>query len=528
MLLYTSSSVYGAVPYTRIEGKDRYDTAFKVYKNIQCDSGYAVIVSGREFADALCAAPLTREYSAPLFLTDGDRLSDNVVEEIKKIVNKEVFLVGGTSSISLQVEEQLTAMGKKYERLGGKDRYETSVKVAEKIKGSGSAVVASGENFADAVSVSVAAAILNMPILLTEKDELSDAVYRYIQNNIQKSFIIGGPGSVGDMVEKQLKSPERLYGKDRYETNKVITDRFKDFLDFERIYIVSGTDFPDALSSSVLAQQKKSPVFLISEGMEKEQYDYLKTIIASAKEVTVIGGKGAVSHQSLYLVGLEDKPEEKPQNKAQEKKQSIPILSAWSSSITVLNADELTPVYVKKNPKSDAPSKGYQYGSLPEVSILDKEGDYYHIQYKNYGSSADSDGYVPIGMVKTVKTDEHYIVLVELSKQKVSIFKDSVLLKEITCSTGADPHGTPTGRFLIGSKGYYFITKDGNVKCYYWVRFDNNYLFHSVLCDLSGNIIKSEEAKLGSKASHGCIRLPFDEAKWFYDNIPSNTLVTIQ
>ncbi|EPY2278716.1 hypothetical protein ACXAT3_003491 [Clostridium sporogenes] len=55
----------------------------------------------------------------------------------------------------------------------------------------------------------------------------------------------------------------------------------------------------------------------------------------------------------------------------------------------------------------------------------------------------------------------------------------------------------------------------------------NNYLFHSVIYDLSGNAIKSEYVKLGKKAWHGCIRLLYYDDKRLQDSIPKGTLVTI-
>ncbi|CCU56791.1 ErfK/YbiS/YcfS/YnhG superfamily [Bacillus subtilis E1] len=40
-------------------------------------------------------------------------------------------------------------------------------------------------------------------------------------------------------------------------------------------------------------------------------------------------------------------------------------------------------------------------------------------------------------------------------------------------------------------------------------------------------VIKTEAEKLGTKASHGCIRLTIPDAKWIYENIPEHTKVVI-
>lgn len=63
----------------------------------------------------------------------------------------------------------------------------------------------------------------------------------------------------------------------------------------------------------------------------------------------------------------------------------------------------------------------------------------------------------------------------------------------------------------------------------WWVSFKNwgVYLFHSVPMDRQKNIIQKEAEKLGSPASHGCVHLQVEQAKWIYENIPEGTPVHI-
>ncbi|WP_242018951.1 L,D-transpeptidase [Streptococcus agalactiae] len=81
---------------------------------------------------------------------------------------------------------------------------------------------------------------------------------------------------------------------------------------------------------------------------------------------------------------------------------------------------------------------------------------------------------------------------------------------------------------LIGDKeGYHIRFKEG---AYYWVSFKEHgiYLFHSVPTDQQGNEIPEEAKQLGKAASHGCVRMSRADAKWFYENIPQGTTVTIK
>ncbi len=122
---------------------------------------------------------------------------------------------------------------------------------------------------------------------------------------------------------------------------------------------------------------------------------------------------------------------------------------------------------------------------------------------------------------------DNFSIEVDLSQQKVFIFYKSNLLKEWACSGGTEEKPTPTGEFKTSDKGTYFWSADYNMGAYYWVRFYNEYLFHSVPFDIDNQMIEEEYAKLGTPASHGCIRLELENAKWLYEMLPSGVKVLI-
>ena len=233
----------------------------------------------------------------------------------------------------------------------------------------------------------------------------------------------------------------------------------------------------------------------------------------------MLGSEGAISLKALYLVGLEKKPPEPPKPKG-------PQPPPWTNSFGVMNADETTRVYIRQYANSSSEVVGSAYGSLSEVKVLEGNGDYYYVETLDYDTGNNVRGYVPKSMVKTVTPTGPYNISVNKSKQRVYIFSGQTIVKEFICSTGKDETPTPSGRFLVGSKGPVFYPSD-SAACYFWTRINNNYLFHSAIYDSDGYPIQSEYDKLGSKASHGCIRLPKDDAKWIQDNVPYGTLVTI-
>ncbi|KLJ94963.1 hypothetical protein WB05_04275 [Streptococcus agalactiae] len=90
---------------------------------------------------------------------------------------------------------------------------------------------------------------------------------------------------------------------------------------------------------------------------------------------------------------------------------------------------------------------------------------------------------------------------------------------------------TPKGTFVIEpERGDFFYNASSKEGAYYWVSFKEHgiYLFHSVPTDQQGNEIPEEAKQLGKAASHGCVRMSRADAKWFYENIPQGTTVTIK
>jgi lipoprotein-anchoring transpeptidase ErfK/SrfK len=124
-------------------------------------------------------------------------------------------------------------------------------------------------------------------------------------------------------------------------------------------------------------------------------------------------------------------------------------------------------------------------------------------------------------------------VQVSKEKQRVYIMEGNEIIYTMICSTGLDTSSdtsTPVGTFHIQQeRGTSFYNPNEKEGAMYWVSWKNHgeFLFHSVATDKNGNIIPSEAAKLGQKASHGCIRLAVPDAKWIFENIKYNTKVVI-
>lgn len=131
-----------------------------------------------------------------------------------------------------------------------------------------------------------------------------------------------------------------------------------------------------------------------------------------------------------------------------------------------------------------------------------------------------------------IKDPTQLSVEVSIQKQRVLIKENGKTIYTMICSTGDSKAGnpTPTGDFVIEpERGDKFYWQEDDDWAYNWVSFSGHgvYLFHSVLMWNEKEVEEKEALRLGQEASHGCIRLPLPDSKWFFDNIPVGTPVKI-
>jgi putative cell wall-binding protein len=194
----------------RLAGEDRYGTMKKIiesYNKIQDSTwkslrkGYssdevynyhstAVLASGDNWPDALAANGLAgyltnvgiydsvgSNGSVPVLITKAGSLTTETKDLLKGMQVQNVIIMGGTAAISQDVEDAINKMGIGTSRVAGKDRQETSVKAMQRINGNWESrdktydlIIASGNNYADALSISPYAYRMGTPVILTQKD----------------------------------------------------------------------------------------------------------------------------------------------------------------------------------------------------------------------------------------------------------------------------------------------------------------------------------------------------------------------
>jgi len=282
----------------RFAGVNRYDTSYNIFKNNWNYCSYAVITTGESFPDALSAAPLAKKYNAPIILTDPKELSTNVENQLRNTGVKNVFIIGGTGAVSQSVEDKLGSMGITCRRIAGQSRYDTSLNIAKYLNPNGKAIVATGRNFPDALSIASIAACNETPILLVDNNDSNDNVLKYIKDNgIIKTVIVGGTGVVSGEIETSLNkitTTTRLAGSNRYGTNIEILKYYQAELRLNEMYFATGLNFPDALSGSVIAAAGANPVVLIDKEIDSNTRDYLVINSNRVFGRCIFGGEGII------------------------------------------------------------------------------------------------------------------------------------------------------------------------------------------------------------------------------------------
>lgn len=127
---------------------------------------------------------------------------------------------------------------------------------------------------------------------------------------------------------------------------------------------------------------------------------------------------------------------------------------------------------------------------------------------------------------------DKFLVKVSISEQKVHIYKNESKIKTMACSTGLQGKDkeTPIGKYKINDYfGQSFYSDQYKQGARYWVGFIGpEFLFHSVPTEKNGQVIPEEADKIGSRASHGCVRLAIEDSFWFYETVPKGADVIIE
>lgn len=129
-----------------------------------------------------------------------------------------------------------------------------------------------------------------------------------------------------------------------------------------------------------------------------------------------------------------------------------------------------------------------------------------------------------------------YAITVDVKNQVTTVYgldengEYTQIVRQMLCSTGTKYFPSDIGQFtLSGRTARWCYFPEWGSHAQYWTKINSSIAFHSVIYNTvdTMDLAVSSYKNLGSRASHGCIRLTVNDAKWIYKNCGQGVVVTI-
>jgi putative cell wall-binding protein len=298
--------------FVSVFGSDRFKTAVAISEKVFYGTADTVVIAtGRNFPDALGGAALAGGYGAPILLTDTRSLPSAVSAEIKRLGATKAIVLGSTGAVASSVETALRSAGvKSITRIGGSSRYVTARNIAKAVIAKagtgwdGTAFVATGVNFPDALAASPVASARRWPIYLSDPTGDAGAFAAQMKSDgVKKVIILGGSTAVSpayqDALVSAIGSVTRIAGDNRYATGAMIASYGVESagLTWDAVSIATGQNFPDALAGGIFGAERGSVILLTSgKSLSAEPAAALTGARDDIGTVHFLGGTTAVSN----------------------------------------------------------------------------------------------------------------------------------------------------------------------------------------------------------------------------------------
>ncbi len=301
---------------TRYAGLDRYETA-RLTAEAAYPGGATHVLLARSdmFPDALAGSFFAGEIDAPVLLTGSASLHPEALTGLANLGATMVTLLGSEAALSDDVRSDIEQAGIDTDRIGGDNRYETAKLLATatggvnvgSLAGEGrTAIVASGENFPDALAAGPIANAEGFPLLLTPKSSLAPETAGGLDDlDIDHVLLVGGTAAVTEDVRSAIEdlgiTVDRRAGGDRYGTAADLATFARVDLAWaiDELILATGADFPDAVASGPLGGEREAPIVLTADPLPQPSVEVCADNEPTVTDLLVEGGLGAVSAASV-------------------------------------------------------------------------------------------------------------------------------------------------------------------------------------------------------------------------------------
>ncbi|HSQ87293.1 family 10 glycosylhydrolase [Romboutsia sp.] len=287
----------------QLQGNDRYDTAAKIgQEGWKTGADTVILTNGYSVVDGVTATPLATSNNAPILLVEKGKIPDVTKTELKRLNPKNLIVIGGQSVVEEKVITDAKSIlpGVVTKRIGGIDRYETSLLIAKEISTLvpiNKVYVTGGYGEADSLSIASKAGEEKQPIILAQKESITNDIYNWLKSkNLEDAYFIGGSQVLSDKVIEKINTVtsksvlnNRVYGNDRQETNAKVIEKFYPNSTYNSVLVTKSNPLVDALTAGPLAAKINSPIVILGSGVSPLQNSILQT--KSTGLVYQVGGE---------------------------------------------------------------------------------------------------------------------------------------------------------------------------------------------------------------------------------------------
>ena len=205
----------------RVAGPNRWQTARAIGERVlatsQADLAYlargAHPSPSRGWADAVAAGPVAAAHGRPVALSQAGTIPEASAELLRADGVRRSIVLGGPAALSDGVRDQARALHDDVRRIGGSDRWQTSLRLAEHALDEGATReevwIVTGQAFADALTAGPAVAARGGILLLVDGSRWEASPARkWLQRNvdrIDRVYLVGSDAVLPDALAPDLE-----------------------------------------------------------------------------------------------------------------------------------------------------------------------------------------------------------------------------------------------------------------------------------------------------------------------------------
>ncbi len=527
-----------AVPTTRVFDRDVYGTAVRVAETTYpgfTGIEHVVIASGDDAAlsDAAVASSLCWAYDAPLLLTGKKALPAATKSALTAIASANssvtVHVVGSSASISVaglaQIQSAAPTATVEQPWWAATSRYQIAASVAQRVREvaaqTGSdvpsvALVANGSDpkrLWDAASAAAVSRQTGIPLLLSGvKTAPASTVSAVAAAGYPRVIVVGGTGSVSKSVYSKLGASERWGGSTRFSSATTVANRaIANGYSAETTFCIASRVSNAVVGASLAGARGGVMLYTDTARLNKSTWSFLAPRASILASAFAVGGTSISEEQIAELQGAAAKPtfESGAPGRFVGKRFRV---SGYAGGNTTAIA-----IYVRGKKVRTVAVKPWARFNVTSLKMPASTA-----RVTAVAENPDGTGNSVSRVVKRLKYPSATCIVIDKSDFKLYWVKNNTLVKAYPIAIGRNGMETPApATWKILAK---YHTSWGSVygprKMRMFRLRGGRYVFTAY--NIHGT---NQEWVIGTKASHGCIRMYNRDVLKLFPQVPMGTMV---